>query len=510
MKYLIGLDEGTTGCKACVFDQRGNLISSASREYSSYYPHSGYVEQDIGEIRENVFDSCLEAIQKSNIDSRNIVSVGYSNQGITAVLLDKDGHVLRNRTIGWQDVRHVEMLAELHTKIPDEEHYSISGMSLGAYNTAVFNWLQKYESNIWKKVSHICSHQDYFLNQLGADGYYIDEGSANFLSMLRVADSEWDKQLMDLYNVKRDQLPIVIHEPGKIVGFIKENIAKRTGLPEGCPICVGGLDTNCCTFAAGGIRRGTAVMVVGTAGTSTFISDIPVHDPNRRITLRSNPGLKNWQLYSMTNTAASSFRWFRDELCSLEVATSKLMGIDPYDIMTEIAANSVPGANGITALICLQGSHVRRSNGNARGTFLGISLGTKKADIAYAILEGVCFEMYDIMLMTEEIAGAVNNVRMCGGVTKSPLWCQMFADILQKPVELMQVTEMGSLGAAMYAGIGAGLFKDCEDAVNKCVHIFKTFYPNLINFPAYQESFKRWNDAYDLLNHNYYKSNLHV
>lgn len=504
MKYLVGIDEGTTGCKTCVFNENGELISMASREYSSYFPKPGHVEQVIREIEDSVFESCREAIDRSSIHRKDILGIGYSNQGITTVLLDENESVLRNRTIGWQDVRHVEVLKELRVKITDKDHYEISGMSFGAYNTAVLNWLQRNEPDVWDRVARICSHQDFFLRQLGADGFYIDEGSANFLSMLRVEDSEWDERLMKIYNVRKDQLPKVVHEAGKVVGYISEEISEKTRLPVGCGISVGGLDTNCCTFAAGGIKSGTEVMVVGTAGTSTFISEKPVGDPNRRITLRSNPGVSTWQLYSMTNTAASSFRWFRDKLCSLEVATSKLMGIDPYNIMTDIAANSSPGANGVTALTCLQGAHVRRNNDHARGTFLGISLGTNKADIARAILEGVCFEMYDIMLMTEEFGGSVNNVRMCGGVTNSPLWCQMFADILRKPVELMHVSEMGSLGAAMYAGIGAGLYKDCEEAVERCVHISRTFYPNPRNYDAYEKSFSKWSKAYDILSNQFY------
>lgn len=504
MKYLVGIDEGTTGCKVCVFDQNGELISSAAREYPSYYPKPGYVEQDIAEIRGSVFDSCAEAIGKSGVDPKDIAGVSHSNQGITMVLIDKDENVLRDHTIGWQDVRHVEVIPELRKKITDEEYYRISGMAFGAYNIAVLNWLQKHEPEIWEKVAKCCSHQDYFLRQLGADGYFIDEGSANFLSMLEVETSEWDERLMGVYNVRRDQLPIVIHKPGTVVGHVTEEVSKRTGLPVGACVCSGGLDTNCTTLGAGGQSGGDEILIIGTAGVSILVSDKPIRDPNLRVTLRSNPGPGNYQLYIMTNTGASSFRWFRDELCSLEVAASRLMGIDPYDIITQIAGNSRPGANGVTALTCLQGSHGRRKNENARGTFLGISLGTTKADIAEAILEGTCFEMRDLLQMKTDLSARIDHVRLCGGVAKSPAWCQMFADILKKPIELPKVTELGCLGAAMCAGIGSGLYKDTKDAVDKCVHIVKTYTPNPASFPAYDEAFGRWNKAYESLNGSFY------
>lgn len=502
MRYIVGIDEGTTGCKTCVFDEHGKLVASSAREYLSYYPKPGYVEQDINEIKNMVFESCREAISKSKVNPKDIVGVSHSNQGITMVLLDENEKVIRNRTIGWQDTRHVEVLNELKETVSNDEYFDLSGMSLGTYNIAVLNWLQKYEPDNWGKVSRVCSHQDYFLRQLGADGFYIDEGCANFMSMLGVKDNEWNEKLMSVYNVSKEILPTVVHEPGKVVGHVTKDVSRETGLPEGCIVALGGLDTNCSSLAAGAADEGTDVLIVGTAGVSIMISGKEIKDPKKRVTLRSNPGFGNWQLYLMTNTAASSFRWFRDSLCSLEVAASKLMGSDPYDLMTSIASNSIPGANGVTALTCLQGSHGRRKNENARGTFLGLSLGTSKSDIAQAILEGITFEMKDILSMKEAIAGNIKNVRLCGGVAKSEVWCQMFADILQKPIELTEVPELGSLGAAMCAGIGAQIFENPRDAVDKCVHIVKTFYPNQDKVNTYEEAFLRWNKAYDtLINH---------
>ncbi|HZK25098.1 MAG TPA: FGGY family carbohydrate kinase [Oscillospiraceae bacterium] len=504
MKYLMGIDEGTTGCKACLFNESGELVASASREYPSYYPYPGWVEQDIEQIKDSVFAACKEAIEASGVDPNEILGVSHSNQGITMVLLDENEKPVRDKTIGWQDLRYVDILPEMQQSVDADEYWKISGMMFGTYNISVLNWLQKNEPETWAKVRRCCSHQDYFLRQYGANGYYIDEGSTNFLSMARLQDNEWDERLMNVYNVNESILPTIVHEPGKVVGFVTEDVSKKTGLPVGCKVCLGGLDTNCCALGAGAKDAGTQVLIMGTAGVSLLISDKMVLDPNKRITVRSNPGFKNWQYYIMTNTGASSFRWFRDEMCSMEVATGKLMGIDPYDIITTTAAHSHPGANGVTALTCFQGAHTRKKNEKARGTFFGISLGTTKADIAEAILEGICFEMKDILKMNEELSGEIKHVRLCGGVSKSEMWCQMFADILQRPVELTTISELGSLGAAMCAGIGAGLFENCSDAVNKCVHISKTYIPNEKMSKEYAEAFKRWNKYYSIANSEIY------
>lgn len=504
MKYMMGVDEGTTGCKAILFTENGEVVASTSREYPSYYPHPGWVEQDINEIKEAVFDCIRETVEKANVEKKDIVGISHSNQGITMVLLDENEKPVLPHTIGWQDLRYVDMLQDLQDEVNQEEYLKLSGMSFGTYNIPVLCWLQKYQPDDWKRVKRICSHQDYFLKQYGANGYFVDEGCTNFLSMARMSDNEWDERLMKIYNVSEDMLPTVVHQPGKVLGHVTAEVSQFTGLPETCKVCMGGLDTNCCSMGAGADEIGTQVLIMGTAGVSIFVTDKDKLDPNKRITVRTNPGFGNWQNYIMTNTGASAFRWFRDAICSMEVATSHLMGIDPYDIITRTAMNSKPGANGVTALTCIQGSHTRKKNEKARGCFFGINLGTTKADLAEAILEGICFEMKDIMAMNEELSGEIKHVRLCGGVAKSDMWCQMFANVLNKPVELTAVSELGALGAAMCAGIGAGLFKDCYDAVEKCVNITKVYKPNKDKLDAYEEAFKIWERCYRISNEEIY------
>lgn len=509
MKYLMGVDEGTTGCKACVFDQNGNLIAIASREYPSYYPQPGWVEQDIEQIKDAVFSSIRESIEsaaRQGVNAEDIVAISHSNQGVTMVLLDENEKPVRDHTIGWQDLRYVDMLPDLLKGVDQERYWNTGGMMFGSYNIAVLNWLQEYEPENWSRVKHICSHQDYFLRQYGADDFYVDEGCINFLSMADFRTNEWDDYMMSIFNVTKEMLPKPVHQPGTVVGSVKEDFAKISRLPVGCKVCLGGLDANCCAFGAGGCNAGTQILTMGTAGVSTFITDKATLDPNKRVTIRSNPGFGNYQFYIMTNTGASSFRWFRDELCSMEVATAKLMHIDPYNVITTTAQNSKPGANGITALTCFQGSHTRIKNEKARGAFFGINLGTTKADLAQAILEGICYEMKDILKMNEVLYGKdVNNIRLCGGVAKSPYWCQMFADVFEKPIELTAVTELGCLGAAMSAGIGAGLFENATDAVKKCVHVKETYTPTSEAAAVYRKSFEKWFECLNVVNSEIYK-----
>lgn len=504
-KYLMGIDEGTTGTKSCLFDTEGRLIATSYQEYPSFYPKPGYVEQDVSMIAEAIFNTCKETIIKSSVNPTDILAVSLSSQGAACVLLDSNEKVVRNRMIGWQDLRNTEVHSIINERISNDRHYEIEGSCIGGFNMGVNVWLQKNESETWNKVDRLCTNQDYFLRQLGANGYYADIASTHRISMLDVDNGKWSQELIKAYGCENIKIPEVVGEPGRIIGEVSKEISFKTGLPIGCKVCLGAQDVNCSSFGVGGTTSDVATMVVGTFGGSYIVIDKPVRDPSKTIIIKGNQGMNNWQIEAFSHTAASAFRWFRDKLCPLEVATSKLMGVDPYSLMTEIAENSVPGSNGVTALTCLQGSHGRKVNDAMRGTFLGITLSTDKADLAHAILEGICFEMYDILLMQEQFSKPVKSVRLSGGVTKSPMWCQMFADIMNKPIELTECSEAGALGAAMYAGVGIGIYKNCKEAADKCVKINKIYNPIEENVKFYKEAFKHWNEAFDALNEKFYK-----
>ena len=285
MKYLMGVDEGTTGCKATIFDERGNKISSCSKEYRSYYPNPGWVEQDIDEIKDAVFECIRLSINKAPIDANDIVGISHSNQGITMVLLDENEKPVLDKTIGWQDLRYTEILDELKKNVDLDFYFKRSGMEFGTYNTSILNWLQKNMPNAWKRVKRICCHQDYFLRQYGANGFYIDEGNTNFFGMADMKTNEWNKKLMSVFNIDEFYLPQIIHDPGKVVGNVSSEVSKLTGLPETCKICLGGLDTNCCLLGAGAGDSGTQLLIMGTAGVSILTSDKCKLDKNRRITV---------------------------------------------------------------------------------------------------------------------------------------------------------------------------------------------------------------------------------
>lgn len=496
-KYLVGIDEGTTGCKTCIFDLEGNIVGQDYREYPCYYPKPGWVEQKADEITQGLYDSCKSAIAKSGIDPKEIIAVGLSSQGSITGPVDKNGKLLRD-FIGWQDVRGTEEVKEIASKISREELYQITGHPLGEMFSISKNmWFRKHQPELYEKTAMFTTAQDYFLRQFGADDYFTDISSASREGFFDVDNHEWSQKIFDLFDFDINQRP-KIAEGGQPVGKVTKYVSEKTGLPEGTLLCVGAHDQNCSTFGCGAVEDGDVAMVLGTFGSCFVVSDKPIRDPYGALVVKGNVGPKNWTIEAFANTAASSYRWYRDTFGGTEIAYAKLVNDDPYNMINKQIEQVAPGANGITFLSYLQGNGLR-ANFNAKGAFVGMSLGTTKGEMARAVMEGICYEMRDILEAQKKAGINIEGIKVTGGGSKSPLWAQMQADIFQKPTYTLQTHETGTLGAALYAGVGAGVYKDYKEATDAAVRVSGQYDPNPKLAEAYEDGYRRFVKAYEAL-----------
>ena len=385
-------------------------------------------------------------------------------------------------------------------RMPRSEIYKITGDPVGnCFSNAKLVWLKLNEPENFAKTAMFTTHQDYFLKEFGADGYYTDASSASREGMMDVDNGVWSKEIHDLCGVPIEKRAKLVLEPGKVVGYITKEVSEASGLAVGTPICLGAHDQNCNTFGSGGVKDGTAVMVVGTFGSCFVVSDKSIRDPNGKLVVKGNHGCGNFTIEAFSSTAASSYRWYRDTFCDFEKFKAPQDGVDPYELINAQIEKSPIGARGITFLPYLQGVSGAKLNASARATFIGMSLGTTKADMARSVMEGICYEMYDILVAEKAAGVSPKSIRLTGGAAKSPLWCQMMADVVKLPIHILEQGETGCLGAALYAGVGVGLYKDCEEA-SKVARIKKTFDPNPANFAAYDEAYAKFNRVYDALN----------
>jgi len=499
-EYLIGVDIGTTGCKTCVFALDGRIAGGDYREYPSYYPNPGWVEQIPEDLAPAAFASCKAAIADAGIRPEEILAIGLSTQGSVVCMLDGHGDLIRP-FIGWQDLRgSTDGTDYLLSRVSRERVYEIAGDPVGTvFSNTKLAWVKLNEPDNWNKTALFSTHQDYFLKKFGAGEHVTDLSSASRDGLLDVDNAAWSEELHAALGIPLDKRPAIVPQTGAVVCRIPPDIAAQTGLLAGTPLCMGAHDQNCSTFGAGGVAHGTAVLVMGTFGSCFVVTDNSVRDPNRKLVVKNNHGVGNYTIEAFSNTAASSFRWYRDTFCDYEKSVGARQGVDPYALINAQIESVGPGANGITFLPYLQGASGVRLNSRARGAFVGMTLGASKAEMARAVMEGICYEMYDIIRAEIEAGVDIDAIRLSGGASKSPVWLQMMADIFGRPIQKLSTGETGCLGAALYAGVGIGAYGDCADAARKAVHITETCEPNPDNRAAYDGAYRKFAEIYEAL-----------
>lgn len=505
-KYLLSIDEGTMGSRACIFDIEGNLIASSGSEYSVVSPKPGWYEQDCLEMNRAIYDSCKRAIKKASINPNCIVAVGLSSQGGAFVPVDKNNEIIRP-CIGWQDDRGKVMFEKMKDKISFEEYYNITGVPFctSVWSISKILWMKEYEPENFEKTNCIALHQDYFLTALGVEGHYADISSASRYGFFDINNGKFDDKLLKIFEIPKDKLPKIV-EGGSIVGKINRKTSGLTDIPEGVPICAGAMDVNSSMLGLGVIKEGIAGTILGTYGTCLVFSSKPIRDPNGKMVVMGNVGTNKWTMEGSSLAAASSFRWYRDTFCDMEVATGKLIKEDAFQLIDkQIINSSSPGAKGLLFIPHLASAGAPRNNEKARGLFFGLNFSHTKPDIARAVMEGICLEIRDIITEERNVGAEIDQLRITGGATKSAIWNQIQADVYGRPVQTVQTSETGALGAAMLAAVGVGIFKDVYEAANNMIHVTESYEPSRENTKIYDELYDIYNSVYKgLLNEKAY------
>ena len=494
-QYLVGIDAGTTGCKTCIFDLDGTVdgdATTASTRASIRKP--GWVEQTSETLIPPLFDSCRAAVDELRAgpyrDRRGRdLQPGFDHRAAGRL---RSGPAAVGRLAG-------RPRRALHREAAGADQ---PGALLRDHRRPARHGVLDHEAGVaqgprarhWGRTALFATEQEFINRQWGATEWWTDQSSASREGMADVDNFVWSQEIHDLLGIPLSKRAQLAKGP-MVLGEISTEAAAKSGLAEGTLLCLGAHDQNCSTYGAGAVDAGDTVMVIGTFGSCFVVLDQPTRDPHARLVVKPNHGLDNWTIEAFSTTSASAFRWYRDTFADLEVAAARPLLEDPYDLITKAIGKGAPGAGGVTFLPFLQGASGARINGNAKGAFVGMSLGTTKTDMARAVLEGICFEMADILTAQAAAGIEIGTIRLTGGAAKSPFWCQMLADVFDRPIELLQTSETGCLGAALYAGVAAGVYPDCREAAARSVSVTRRFEPDAEAHRAYQPAFERFVDA---------------
>lgn len=505
MQYVIGIDTGTTGVKAKIYDTTGKIVAEAYREYGCIFPKPGWVDQDINLLSQSNDEVLREIIAKSGLEPSQISAIGFSTQRALHMYVDADGKLLRNGIgISWQDARCGEEVEWMKENIGVEEYYDIVGMPPSVVWTSPhILWMQKHEPEVYAKTAKILTCQEWFLSEYGADDYYMDYSNGSVYGLMNIRTFEWDLGLCEKMGIDPDLLPKLVPS-GQQVGTLSVEGARRTGLAEGTPLVTGGGDQQCAAVGSGVIKSGLAEITLGTAGVTIAHQDEPRFDPNCRINCSASaiPGERKWISEGLTSAAASSYRWFRDAVGYLGKTVEAQGGANAFEVLNDLASSVPAGAKGLLYLPYLAGSNAPNFDEKARGAFIGLTFSHSTGDMARAVLEGVALETQDVLDFFGQMGTPIDEIRLSGGAVKSPLWCQIQADIYGRPVVTLEESECAVLGSAILAAVGAGVFDSTEDAVDSMVRTIATYDPNPAMTERYQKEFQLFRKAYQGLAEN--------
>ncbi|MHB1375836.1 MAG: xylulokinase [Candidatus Humimicrobiaceae bacterium] len=495
-RYVAGIDIGTTGSKAGIFDLKGNMISGGYREYSCSYPKPNWIEQDPSFLVSQAMEASKEAIKKSGVNPSNIVSLGFSTQRSCANFLDKNGNLLRPM-ISWQDSRCHEEIHDILLKISAEEFYDITGFPINTtWVLPKILWVRKNEPKIWEKTSKVIQLQDFTLKAFGAQNYIVDVSDAGFYGLWDTNKFEWSSKILDLLGIDKNLLPDPMPSGAK-AGVISKYVSEKSGFAEGTPICVGAGDQNSAAVGAGIVYNGFASVSMGTAGNANAYLDSSFRDPSGKSMIVNHAIYGKWEIEGHQAGAAGVFRWFRDEIGTLEKFQAEKNNNNVYKLLDELIAETPPGARGLVFLPYLASATAPRWNPNARGILAGLAFSHDRGCLARTFLEGITLEMKDILTSMIDSGVKISHVRLTGGASKSLIWNQIQSDTYNMVVETLKVTDTAVVGAAIMGGVGVGVFRDIRDGVEQMVKVDQKFEPNSKNAQIYSELYGIYCSIYE-------------
>ncbi len=489
---LIGLDVGTTGCKATLFTNDGQLLGKASREYPVEIPHPGWAEQDIEQVWSLAQAALAELINQTG--QRSVEAIGLSVHGEAVTALDSAGHTLRRMILG-MDTRTTVQNEQLAEKFGAETLFDWTGMPVHTINTLPkLLWIKQNEPEIWKNTAHFMLVEDFIIYKMTGQ-VAISRCLASRTQLYNLNKEAWSEELLAELDLEPGQLsPVVLS--GTPVGRMHPSISEGLGFEQPPLVVTGGHDQACGALGVGLTRPGLAMVSTGTAEVVEVALPSPLvnhtlFEGNISMYAHVVPGL--YLSMTLNHSGGLLLRWFRDTLCEGELERARQSGSDAYDL---ILSDATPDPTGLLVLPHFSGSGTPWFDTRSKGAILGLTFSTSRADLAKAILEGLTYELRVNLDLLKAGGVQIDALRAIGGGAKSRLWLQLKADITGIPVVAPEITEAAGLGAALLAGVGAGVFSSAAHAAESILRLREEIRPDPKSQQAYERRFELYRQVY--------------
>jgi len=496
MQYLLGTDIGTSGTKTILTDLKGTLIAKDLQEYGVLTPKQLWAEQWPDVWYEATLTSIRNTVKKAGVDAKDIKGIAISGlYGGSGIPLDEKMEPVRPCMI-WMDGRADKETKWALENIGEKKLLEITQNGANPYyGYTKILWMKNNEPENWEKTKLFLPPNNYVIYKMTGE-VAIDYSSAgNIGGIFDMRTREWSQEMMDAMGIPLTMMPQNIVESTDIVGGLKAEIAKDLGLEEGMPVIAGGIDCGAANIGMGVFEPGVYAAAIGTSMCAALISDKPIKGDGLIVWPYLYEAKKLSYYFAGGATSGAIIKWFRNTFCELEAKNEEESGVNAYAFLDTEAEKIAVGSEGLIVLPYFMGERSPVWDSDAKGTILGLSLVHTKAHIYRAFLEAVAYSLRNAMEATGETING--NILLAGGVTKSKLWKQMFADVTGKTVVCPKYDVEANMGDVILAGIGTGLLT--YDDAKKWQIMDEKIEPNMDNYRKYSEYYKVYKSSYSHL-----------
>ena len=475
----VGIDLGTSAVKLLLMDETGHIHKIVSKEYPLYFPNPGWSEQKPEDWYEQSMAGLKELL--SECDKSKVAGISFGGQMHGLVILDSDDNVIRPALL-WNDGRTYEECDYLNNVIgKDKLSEYTANISFTGFTAPKILWVKNKEPENFARIAKIMLPKDYLAYKLSGV-HCTDVSDASGMLLFDVKNRCWSKEMMEICDVKEEQLARVF-ESYEVVGTLKPDVADELGLSTDVKIIAGAGDNAAAAVGTGTVGDGRCNISLGTSGTIFISSDrFGVDENNALHSFAHADG--HYHLMGCMLSAASCNKWWMEEIMQTK------------DFAGEQKAIEKLGENHVYFLPYLMGERSPHNNPNARGTFIGMTMDTTRADMYQAVLEGVGFALRDSFEVAKSLGIKIERTKICGGGAKSPLWKKIIASVLNVKVDVIKAEEGPALGGAMLAAVGCGEFASVEEAADKLVKVIDTVEPDAELTAKYDERYNQFRQIY--------------
>ncbi|WP_299089393.1 xylulokinase [uncultured Metabacillus sp.] len=484
MKYVIGIDLGTSAVKILLMDQNGNVAHEISKSYPLIHEKSGYSEQEPELWVEKTREGLAELVKEFNGDVNDIEGISFSGQMHGLVLLDKSHQVLRNAIL-WNDVRTTPQCKQIYDVVGQDKLLQITkNPALEGFTLPKILWVKEHEPYIFEQAAIFLLPKDYLRFRMTGQIHSEYSDAAGTL-LLNVGEKEWSQEICALFELKHDFCPPLV-ESHECVGTLTEQFSNETGLSPATKVFAGGADNACGAIGSGILSEGNTLCSVGTSGVVLSYEERNDRDFAGKVHYFNHGKENAFYTMGVTLAAGYSLNWFKDVFAENESYEELLNGLEEVPV----------GSNGLLFTPYLVGERTPYADPTIRASFIGMEGSHTKKDFARAVLEGITFSLHESIEIFRDSGKKIDTIISIGGGAKNETWLQIQADIFNTKIVKLKSEQGPGIGAAILAAYGAGWSSSLKEIADLFIKPAKTYEPIADNVAKYQELFTLYKEVY--------------